>query len=100
MDRQAPGPRHRLTPEQCRELAEIVERGPDPETDGVGRWRRIDLQRVIHERFGVHYHERHVSHLLHDLGFSHMSARPRHVSQDQETIETYKKTSKRTSKTA
>lgn len=27
--------------------------GPDPAVDGVVRWRRVDLQRVIKERFGV-----------------------------------------------
>ena len=47
-----------------RELAEIVETGPDPARDGVVRWRRIDLQRVIEERFGVVYSERTISDLL------------------------------------
>ncbi|WP_352749751.1 winged helix-turn-helix domain-containing protein [Mesorhizobium sp. M0185] len=28
------------------------------------RWRRVDLQKVINERFGVDYHERNVSTLL------------------------------------
>jgi transposase len=60
------------------ELAEIVETGPDPAVDGVVRWRRVDLQKVIKARFGVDYHERYVSTLLKQLGFSHMSARPRH----------------------
>jgi len=91
VDRQAPGPRPQLTQEQRRELAEIVDRGPDPESDGVVRWRRTDLQEVIRERFGVHYNERHVSRLLNELGFSHMSARPRHVGQDRGEIEAYKK---------
>ncbi len=40
-----------------RELAEIVEAGPDPAVDGVVRWRRIDLRRAIEERFGVIYSE-------------------------------------------
>jgi len=40
-----------------RELAELVQTGPDMEVDGVVRWRRIDLQRVIEERFGVAYNE-------------------------------------------
>ncbi len=37
-----------------------METGPDPAVDGVVRWRRIDLKRVIRERFGVDYHERYV----------------------------------------
>ena len=38
------------------------------------RWRRIDLKRVIAERFGVDFHPRYVGKLLKKLGFSHMSA--------------------------
>src|SRR5690606_20652895 len=81
-DHWAAGPAWRLSDEQKAELAEIVETGPDPDVDGVVRWRRIDLQRVIKDRFGVEYHERHVGTLLKKLGFSHMSARPRHPGQD------------------
>jgi transposase len=75
-------------------LAKIVEAGPDPAVDGMVRWRRIDLQKVIKARFGVDYHERYVSTLLQELGFSHMSARPRHPAQDGEIVEAYKKTSR------
>ena len=60
---------------------------------GVVRWRRIDLKRVIKTKFGVDYHERCVGKLLHQLGFSHVSARPQHPGQDAETIAAYKKTS-------
>ena len=94
VDRKAPGAERRLTPEQLAALAEIVETGPDPATDGVVRWRRIDLQAVIRERFGVSYHERSVSRLLHELGFSHISARPQHPEQDAGMLQTFKKTSR------
>ena len=47
-----------LSDEQMQELAQIVETGPDREIDGVVRWRRIDLVRVIDERFGVECSER------------------------------------------
>lgn len=53
------------------ELAEIVETGPDPAVNGVVRWRRIDLKRVIEERFGVVYSERTISELLARLSFSY-----------------------------
>jgi len=92
LDDWASGPEPRLSPGQKAELAAIVEAGPDPSVDGVVRWRRVDLQRVIKERFGVDYHERYVGTLLHKLGFSHMSARPRHPGQNRETIEAFKKT--------
>jgi transposase len=88
------GPEPRLSPERKAELARIVETGPDPAVDGVVRWRRIDLKRVIEERFGVVYHERYVGKLLKELGFSHVSARPRHPAQDVEIVEAYKKTSR------
>ena len=52
------------------EFARIVEAGPDREKDGVVRWRRVDLKRVIAETFGVDFHERHVGTLLKKLGFS------------------------------
>ena len=43
------------------------------------RWRRIDLKRVIAERFGVDFHPRYVGKLLRKLGFSHINPRgPRH----------------------
>ena len=75
------------------ELAGIVETGPDPAVDGVVRWRRIDLKRVIEEHFGVVYCERTISKLLAAMDFSHMSARPQHPRQDERIIEAFKKTS-------
>jgi transposase len=63
-DRPHPGPTPRLTPEQLAELARVVDDGPDPATDGVVRWRRVDLQAVIARRFGVQLHERSVGKVL------------------------------------
>src|ERR1700733_11546057 len=57
-------------------------------------WRRIDLKRVIAERFGVEFHPRYVGKLLQKLGFSHISARPRHPAQDERIVEAFKKTSR------
>ena len=84
----------KLTGEQMAELAAVVEAGPDIAADGVVRWRRSDLKEVIETRFGAVYSARSVSRILHELGFSHMSARPRHPAQDKETIEAFKKTSR------
>ncbi len=91
-NRAGAGRRRLLSDEQMSELSEIVETGPDPEVDGVVRWRRIDLKRVIEERFGVIYSERTISDLLAVLSFSHISARPRHPGQDSQVIEAFKKT--------
>jgi len=49
----SPGPARRLSDDQLRDLATIVETGPDVQTDGVVRRRRVDLQAVIKERFEV-----------------------------------------------
>lgn len=94
-DNWAKGNPPRLSPEQQAELAQIVETGPDRAVHGVVRWRRIDLQHVIAERFGIAYHERTVGKVLKQLGFSHISARPRHPAQDGQTVAAFKKTSRR-----
>ncbi len=86
------GPKPRLADQQLAQFAGIVEAGPDREIDGVVRWRRIDLKRVIAERFGVDFHPRYVGKLLKKLGFSHISARPRHPAQDAQIVEAFKKT--------
>ena len=94
LDRKTEGPPPKLTAEQKAELAAIVELGPDREETGLVRWRRVDLKAVIEDRFGVVYHERSVSRLLHELGFSHLSARPCHAAQKAEVLEDFKKTSR------
>jgi transposase len=93
-DNRRPGNPRRLSKAQQQELAALVETGPDRTVHGVVRWRRIDLQQVIAERYGIDYHERTIGKLLKALGFSHISARPRHPRQDGEVIEAYKKTSR------
>ncbi|WP_095090356.1 IS630 family transposase [Mesorhizobium sophorae] len=98
VDHWSSGPPCRLSPQQNAELAAIVERGSDRAVDGVVRWRRIDLKRIIKERFGIDYDTRYVGKLLHKLGFSHMSARPHHPAQDAHIIEAFKKNWQRTLK--
>jgi hypothetical protein len=53
IDNWTEGPKPRLSAEQQAQFVQIVEAGPDREKDGVVRWRRIDLKRIIAERFGV-----------------------------------------------
>lgn len=48
----------RLSVEQQAAFVRLIESGPDRPVDGVVRWRRIDLQRVIAARFGILYHVR------------------------------------------
>jgi pyruvate formate-lyase activating enzyme-like uncharacterized protein len=73
-------------------LAALVEAGPDPDRDGVVRWRRIDLKRKIEATFGVAYHERTVGKLLAGLGYVHISVRPQHPDTDIAAQEAFKKT--------
>lgn len=83
----------KLSQEQKQELKQLVEAGPDPETDGVVRWRCADLKRILEQRFGVDLSEVSIGRVLREMGFSYISARPQHPVQDQEAIAAYKKTS-------
>src|SRR5213592_3388005 len=92
-DRPRSGRKPRLTAGQEAELATAVERGPDPDRDGVVRWRRVDLQALIEARFSVRLHERTVGKVLRRLGFTRLSVRPRHPKADEAAQEAFKKAS-------
>ena len=94
IDNWTEGPKPRLSADQLAQFAQMVEAGPDREVDGVVRWRRLDLKHVIAEKFDVDFHPRYVGKLLKKLGFSHISARPRHPAQDERIVEAFKKTSR------
>jgi transposase len=81
-DRPRSGRKPRLTAGQEAELVTAVERGPDPDRDGVVRWRRVDLQQRIQQSFGVGLHERTVGKLLRKLSFRRLSVRPQHPQSD------------------
>ena len=70
VNRARPARPRQLAPGQMAELADWIEAGPDPERDGVVRWRRQDLQRRIAAAFGVAVHERTVGKYLTALGIS------------------------------
>jgi transposase len=92
-DRARPGRPPRLSGEELDELVEIVEAGPDVETDGVVRWRCADLTGVIADRFGVALSERSVGRLLNDRGYVRLKPRPEHPKADPEAQAAFKKTS-------
>jgi len=87
-----PGRPPKLSQEQQEELRQLVEAGPDPQKHGISRWRCVDLKRVLGERFGVDLSTVSLGRVLKKLGFSHISARPRHPAQDAQAITTFKKT--------
>ena len=92
-DRPRSGRPSLLTPTQMAELEQVIAAGPDPAVDGVVRWRCVDLRRVVDERFEVEIAERTMAKLVHKLGFSRLSPRPRHPKADVAAQEAYKKTS-------
>ena len=91
IDNWTEGRKPRLSAEQLARFAQSVEAGPDREKDGVVRWRRLDLKRVIAERFGVDFHPRYIGKLVKKLGFSPIRARPRHPAQDEPTRRGFQK---------
>ncbi len=91
-DRWGGGGQPRLNLAQRARLAALVRSGPDVAIHGVVRWRRIDLARVLAAEFDIVLAERTVGKLLRGLGFSHISARPRHPAQDIAALEVHKKT--------
>jgi len=94
VNRRAPGNPRRLTAEQEAQLAHLVRAGPgEAGLAHLARWRCADVKALIHERWGVAYHERTIGKLLERLGFAHITTRPRHYRQDPEAMETFKKTS-------
>jgi transposase len=94
-DRRRPGRKPRLTPEQETELAAVVERGPEPDRDGVVRWRRADLRALVERRFEVRLHERSVGKVLRRLGFTRLSVRPKHPKADAAAQAAFKEASPR-----
>src|SRR3954449_9574940 len=71
-DRRRSGRKPRLTPAQEAARATAVDQSPDPDRDGVVRWRRVDLRALIEPRFAVPRHERSVGKVLRRLGFARL----------------------------
>ena len=89
----SPGVPPKLTDTHRAFLARIVEEGPIPAVHGVVRWRACDLIMRLHEEFGLSVSDDTIYRALKQLGFSHVSARPKAHKQDAEAIEDFKKTS-------
>jgi transposase len=59
----------------------------------VVRWRACDLIMQLYEKFGISVSDDTIYRALKDLGFSHLSARPKAYKQDPDAMEAFKKTS-------
>lgn len=68
--RKPPGTKSRLTPEQHQELKTTLAAGPQTAGFTSGVWTGPLVRQYISEHFGVDYHIKHLSWLLHKLGFS------------------------------
>jgi transposase len=93
MNRPSPGRPLKLTEAGHRELEALVARGPDPDADGVVRWRCTDLKRVLSETRGEQVSASTVRRALKKLKYSWISARPRHPAQKPDAVAAFKKTS-------
>ena len=91
INKSSPGAPGKLTGEHKAFLAGLVEDGPIPAIDGVVRWRACDLIMRLHQEFGISVSDDTVYRALKDLGFSHVSARPRAYKQNAEAMEAFKK---------
>jgi putative transposase len=92
INKSSPGAPGKLTEEHKAFLARLVEEGPIPAVHGVVRWRACDLIMRLHEEFGISVSDDTVYRALKELGFSHVSGRPRAYKQDPEAMEAFKKT--------
>ncbi len=66
----APGPPHRLTPEQRAQLPRLLAKGAEAHGFRGDVWTARRIGVVIQRAFGVHYHPSHVNHLVRTLGLS------------------------------
>jgi transposase len=92
INKSSPGAPGKLTEEHKAFLARLVEDGPISAVHGVVRWRACDLIMRLYEEFGISVSDDTVYRALKELGFSHVSARPKAYKQDPEAIEAFKKT--------
>jgi transposase len=92
INKSAPGAPGMLSKKHKAFLARLVEEGPIPAIHGVVRWRACDLIMRLHEEFGLSVSDDTVYRALKQLGFSHVSARPKAYQQDADAVQAFKKT--------
>ena len=88
-----PGRTPHLTDAQMAELKQVVLDGPDLDQHGVMRWRCVDLQREIKQRFKVSAHVATVGKWLGKLNLTRLQSRPAHPGKDAENEAAFKKSS-------
>jgi transposase len=79
-----------LSDAQMAELKALVIKGPDPETDGVVRWRCVDLRAAIARLYSVQVDQRTVVMWLRKFNLTRLQPRPYHPKKGAEAQETFK----------
>jgi transposase len=90
-NRKAPGRQPKLSEGQMAALKARVFAGPDPEMDGVARWRVADLCRWVAEHWDVHYSESGMLRVLWARDLSYRKTRPRHPKSEAKAQRAFKK---------
>jgi len=73
--KKSPGRPSKLTKSQRRDLAKLVEEGPEKAGYVGNCWRSPMIQQLILEQFGVAYSVHYISALLKNMGFSYQKAK-------------------------
>ena len=95
LNKKAPGQPPKLKEVHRRALARLIEDGPIPAVHGVVRWRLVDLAQWVWEEFKITVSEQTLGRVLNAMGYTKLSARPRHHAQNPEAAGDFKKTSPR-----
>jgi transposase len=85
-----PGAVPKLTDQQQRELADLIDAGP-ASAEGLAAYNGPILRERIEERFGVLYSLPGLYALLHRLGYNDLMPRPKHPATDPARQEAFKK---------
>ena len=92
INKPSPGAPGKLTDEHKAFLVRLIDEGPIPAIHGVMRWRACDLIMQLYEEFSLSVSDDTIYRALKELGFSHVSARPKAYKQDPDAMEAFKKT--------
>lgn len=84
--RQAPGRPPKLSPDEQKQLVQILEQGALAAGFPTERWTQKRVKKMIKREFGVQYHRDYISRLLHGLGWSWQKPEPRALERDEELI--------------
>lgn len=81
----------RLTPEQKKELEQVLLKGPRAAGYDTDLWTLARVAKTIERMFGVKYHPGHVWYILRDMGWSCQKPERRARERDEEAIGRWRK---------